>query len=553
MRKVFLLFIMIVMASTAIAQSIDDADNLFNEGNYKEAKLIYYKYKSKNSIAEKRYTLCSTLEGLYSTAVDLYNAKKYNSALKVCKNIFNSNPVCAKTKKLERKCNDAIRQLQQERQQKFDSACESRSEEKLKAFQKEYSNQSEWVEKAEEVIEDLRAYKIAEQKNTREAYQAYVNSSTKKIYESEANYKIGEFDCHAMWSEIKDNRNKEQFENYINKYSSYDYQLNVAKANIKLLSAEEAAKSKNWESAYADFSDSFGKASLLFTKEDSKMFDVATMVHKYNALGSNASQNELLSYMKMYPKSPCYDEASDRIALLKAEKLTIFSSVSERNDAYYYAISDYMKQKVQNILDRKLKEKRRYNRREYGPKVTVGLGLNGVFYKNAYDAGLGLYMRIGRFNQILNGIIGVKYEAKAQYESSGIKDDSYDDYSPRAEYKNFIVANQVIIPVGLRFNIARLSKKCSMYIGGKAEYGLSFKGDLKSDTDYKIGKVLKKNTLAYYPEIGIHSHHWDFNLYYKFYSKDPFLSVDENPNINFVNPKTLETKNYGGFSLSCYF
>ncbi len=93
-----------------------------------------------------------------------------------------------------------------------------------------------------------------------------------------------------------------------------------------------------------------------------------------------------------------------------------------------------------------------------------------------------------------------------------------------------------------------------MYIGGKAEFGINFKGNLYSSYIYEeIGEVMEKYTIAYYPEIGIQSHHWDFNLYVKMYNGNPYQSETKNQNIPFVEEKTLNSKVFGGLNFAYYF
>ncbi len=549
-KKILCLATMALMTSVVFAQTIKDADQLFEQGNYQEAKTLYYRFKSNNPTAAKRYSLCSKLEGYYSTALDYYNEKKYNSALKICDKIFESNPLCAKTRKLQNDCQNAIRELQEERQRKFDEARDSQLESKLVAFQQEYSKQQEWVDKAQIVIDDLKVYEQAKVQDTRESYVAYLNESKTKIYEKEANYKIKEFDCHTMWEAIKDVRDKSQFEKYIDLYSEYNYHVDTARANISLLEAEDLSNKQKWEEAFLKFSSSKGHTSIPFTKDDERMYKTATMVHDYLALGSEASESELISYMKANKESPCYDQASDRVALLKMEKLKI--DANDRNKtmnnlrsdywaAADYAVSSATKEELESVRSFSYSKKRNWNNAIYGPKVTIGIGINGAFSQNVFNLGIGVYARFGRFNQILNGTIGLKYELVNQYGGSSNNSRS-------------VVAHSAILPVGLRLNLIKLSDYSRMYIGGKAEFGINFKGNLYSSYIYEeIGEVMEKYTIAYYPEIGIQSHHWDFNLYVKMYNGNPYQSETKNQNIPFVEEKTLNSKVFGGLNFAYYF
>ena len=280
------------------------------------------------------------------------------------------------------------------------------------------------------------------------------------------------------------------------------------------------------------------------------MYKTATMVHDYLALGSEASESELISYMKANKESPCYDQASDRVALLKMEKLKI--DANDRNKtmnnlrsdywaAADYAVSSATKEELESVRSFSYSKKRNWNNAIYGPKVTIGIGINGAFSQNVFNLGIGVYARFGRFNQILNGTIGLKYELVKQYGGSSNNSSS-------------VVAHSAILPVGLRLNIIKLSDKWRMYIGGKTEFGFNFEGNLlNQNTEEKIGQVMKKNTISFYPEIGFQSRRWDFSLYYKIYNGNPYMSDGENNNIPYVNEKTLNSKQFGGVNLTVYF
>ena len=230
------------------------------------------------------------------------------------------------------------------------------------------------------------------------------------------------------------------------------------------------------------------------------------------------------------------------------------SSVSDRQEAMSFAKSDGVKTIVQDRLDYLLKEKRQHNREMYGPKITVGLVFNGgLSLHETGNLGVGLNARFGRFNQFLNGTLGVRYEAMF---AGTDKTKSY----TKDNTETNVLGHQIIVPVGLRFNVVKLSNKSRMYVGGTADFVFSVgKSNIEMNYSYdneKIGKVLEKNYITYTPCIGIQSHHWDFNVYYTMYSKSPFVSAEKNPNMEYLNnysEKVVNTKECIGMTLGYYF
>ena len=88
--------------------------------------------------------------------------------------------------------------------------------------------------------------------------------------------------------------------------------------------------------------------------------------------------------------------------------------------------------------------------------------------------------------------------------------DEYYDYSEK-------VANQMDIPLGVRFNLFRVIDNYKLYVGCDAIWGFTV-----GDSDYDWN--LSKNNMSLAPQIGMESDKFDFGLYYRYYlDSKPFL------------------------------
>lgn len=553
-----ILAIMIVMLSVIVSfgQSLSDADVLFKKGEYGKAKVLYFKYREIDKIAANRYNECINLETLYKIAENLYNEGKFNKSISVCEKILIKNSVCAKTKKLIQNCNDGLDALRKERADMFEYARVNMSVEEFEKFKDKYKMQKEWVEKANSHISDIALYKEAINGNTRDSYVKYLSNSTIKAYEKEANFQIGRIDSNTRWNEIKGTRDLTAYELYLKTFAVYNTHNKEAEDYVEFLQGIKAAEAQNWTMAYRKLGNVLNSTNVNFTKKDKELYNVAKQECEYASLPN--AEKPLIAFMNKYPKGVKYKEASGRVARLKANELKWNSSRNERLNAMSYAINGIDKQYVQVILDRTLAEKRRHYREAYGPKVTFGMVFNGglsTAYTGAF--GMGFNLRLGRYTQFLNGTIGTRYEMFNSTHSSP------EDYRSGAEKPSiYILGQQVIIPIGMRFNLIKLKdKKASIYAGSSVDFHFTFADsnmDLPiSNSNYvELGKVLKKKYMSIVPSVGIHSHHWDFNVYYRIYDESPFVTEDENPNVlllNQINDKMISTKGDFGITFGYYF
>ena len=87
--------------------------------------------------------------------------------------------------------------------------------------------------------------------------------------------------------------------------------------------------------------------------------------------------------------------------------------------------------------------------------------------------------------------------------------------APDEEDAILTVSHQIEIPVGLRFNLFRVTSGCKFYLGCNADFGYNI-----SEGQYFS---VNKQTFSIEPQIGFAGRSYDFGIYYKKYLDDKLL------------------------------
>lgn len=170
------------------------------------------------------------------------------------------------------------------------------------------------------------------------------------------------------------------------------------------------------------------------------------------------------------------------------------------------------------------------------PFVTFGLegSIEGL---KSFSTGVGVIMRIGRYNSLFNATVGVKYQYttcsdKFNYQGSGGLGNIYypsTDPSWDVIYKQN--AHEVVIPAILNLNVSR-GDDIAFLLGVGYEYGIPFsqKATFKESTNYFSEskfwqsvdasdlKHLSIPTRAVVLQVGFGSRECDWKFYYKIYT-----------------------------------
>lgn len=545
MRKIeifiFTFLLLLGGANQLYSQQVEDdyekfqtGQSCFFQGKYEEARHELATLKSDE--AKRFYELSLELFAWQSKAEEYFREGLYQRGLETCKEILKKNPSDKKTKKIQEDCENALERKRQERQHQFDEAVSSMSEEKLRSFIEKYDKQPEWVEKATVVLNDLQLWNTARSVNTKQAYQNYISSSSSKTYVSEAESYLGQFESEDAWSRIKDSRNLKDFVNYKTHYSQYGNHLLEADAHINLLKGLEDYENGNLSSAYSYLNKAKSSNKVRFSSSDESVYSRATDYKEYLDLGYYASVSELQSYLHKHPQSDYCDEVRSRIAKKFADGLDARSTRSDYKKARSMVEDGATKSYVEERISSSKRQKRVYNRVEYGKVFTGGFDASVDLNDFFYGLELGFDLRFGRYSDWVNFTLGANYGLIYCFSSSS---------ADPMESSSFLLSQVVTFPAHLKLNFIPTRSNCRMFFGCGYELGVQIFPD---ETE-----ILDNMIMSYIPEFGVSAEHVVVDFYFKKYIQLYGRNSDRYFNGAFFSRETVKRDWVIGTRLIAYF
>lgn len=173
-------------------------------------------------------------------------------------------------------------------------------------------------------------------------------------------------------------------------------------------------------------------------------------------------------------------------------------------------------------------------------RTNFSVGIDGDFETNIngefgadmfYSAGL--LFRFGNCQQVFSVMTGVKYRwmrVMPEYEDAYYRDTRWQLYG-----------GSLVVPLYLRFNFARLSHNCKLFLGLGGEFGA--KVFPSSGTE----NIMNDYYYALSPQLGFFWRHYEMAFYWKMYPQSPFVSSYSESEDKYKCNSML------GMSMSIYF
>ena len=164
-------------------------------------------------------------------------------------------------------------------------------------------------------------------------------------------------------------------------------------------------------------------------------------------------------------------------------------------------------------------------------KFSFGLTVGMDFFKLNYGVHVGFTARYGHYTDLVNVTAGVEYEAQQSYHGRGEFMGEYDS--------SVTLGGQLIIPVLVKFNLAKCTETTRFYAGAGAEAGLKlYTKDFNVYTYNPSLPIMNSTTVAGLVQVGVTGRHFDVGLYYRRYFNnlvnDKFKDYQENDRVGFT-------------------
>ena len=387
---------------------------------------------------------------------------------------------------------------------RYDDACKNNRLKDYKSFLKLYPK-GKYSDDIRNRIADYDLWEKAKNANTIEAYNWYKNNSRFKFFKADADDAIEKLNATAVWKNIKGTTDISQIESYLRKYPKSP---NVSDANKRIheLRGTEYYAKQDYVSAYDEFKEAGGRYALDYTNKIK--FDVCEEYVEYKELSDYSSVEDMIGFLSKYPSSKYKDDISNKVAILKAKSLSMFSTEDNYNEALRYATNEYTRNIVNNYIKFSRKTYSYYKRRQRhqrvmanGGYVQLGVGimdfggnilstdrvLNVCYYN------IPVSVKFGNFSSPIQFEVGVMPGILIWNHSY---DEDYDeDYDNHGRFHMPTFAR-------LKLNLYKLSDESRLYIAGEGWYNVI--------TDDAL-----ENKFSVGGGFGIAWKRWDWYIYYK--------------------------------------
>ena len=463
-------------------------------------------------------------------AQECLNDGQYATAQTLLYGVLKLSPDNVKAKSLLESCEKGTKILKKKEQQAYDEACRIGTVSALKSYISKYPN-SDNADNAKKRLQDYTLWSVAKSKNTIDAYNRYLSESNFKAYKDDAYTAIKKLEEDMAWAVCKDGSSETLLSNFILKYPGSCH-ADEAHYLLNIIRGEENYAKRFYYTAY-DYLDKANNYRRL-TGVTGQHYCEMKQKRELRKMITSSDVSEVVGYYESLPtNSPYRKEIANRIAVLKASQLSPFSDNWDIQEALSYATDATTRNIVQNYIDEVAASRRRENRikraeaRKEWWRDRFNIGWNichldcSSDFDTLYDLGTGLKVRFGRWNDAVNFIFGAEYNYCAFF---------YDE----TDETDYLHANILEIPVGLRLNLIGRYENIRLYVGCEADWGVK----LSSSESW-----LAKTNCSIVPQIGVISKHWDLGIYYKTYLKSMPL---------FVNNPSYKSQKIGCF-LTYYF
>lgn len=476
----------------------------------------------------------------------LFENGDYEEAISKLERVLSFDANNKEAKDLLNQCNQRVEQQRQAREKAeldaFNKAKNDGSKYALNAFISSYPN-SKYAPDARAMIEDYDLWITAQQLNTIDSYQNYLQQSANRSYADEATKRIKDIESENEWNRVRYSNKVDDLQRFTTNYPQSPHSKE-ASAKVHELKGEQYFNAGNLSQAYSEFTLAGGRYALTYSNQ--QRYDKAKDYYEYSSL-SKYDEQAMLNYLSSHPTSEYRNEVSNNIAKVRANKFSAYSGEREFNNALLYATDsetrDYVKSRINSSKKQYslLKRQERIDKfKEKWGAVSFGIDLwdiavNALSSEDSRAFNLGYYnvslsLRIGSFNAPVYLEVGAKPGAIIVSKNT---DDSYMDWNTDEYYLDYDYINNRYffhMPVftKLKINLFHAWGNTKFYINGLGQYNAIRKKEF--EPEFTVGGG-----------FGVAGRHWDWQMLY--YSR----GIDKEHKFN------KNEISYWGFSLGYFF
>ena len=470
-------------------------------------------YASPSNVSFQQFDKTTIIKKKLSDAEKQISNGNYIAAEKVLNSLLNIDSNNSKAKQLLEECEKGILKQKENERNAFLRACNSNNIYTLKDFISKYPS-SEYTSKAKDRINDYSLWQNAKNSNTIDSYNSYLKKSTILAYKDEASDAINSIRAEKEWITCKTTDDDTKLSQFIRSYPKSS-RIDEAKFLINVIKGKNYYNSGNYTLAYSYLSTA-NKYKKLDGDSESYLRALEEK-NKYDDIIKSSDVSKVRQYINgLSTTSQYFNSTSNHLALLLGKSLSGYSSEYDMNETLSLAKDESTRRIVNEYISKAKKEKAYYKHQQkvyarkawWKDRFTVGWNVMHFDYLDDIMAvGTGIRFRFGRWSDVINLVFGAEYSYNMYTDTDAYYEDEEDAI--------LTVSHQIEIPVGLRFNLFRVTSGCKFYLGCNADFGYNI-----SEGQYFS---VNKQTFSIEPQIGFAGRSYDFGIYYKKYLDDKLL------------------------------
>ena len=481
-RSLFLMmFAFVSLSSLAQSNSLTIARAEYKKGNYEDAVMLFNGALATESdvntkmLIEKERALSSKCWKLLDQANYAYYRKNYEDAKRIYKTLLGINRYDSSSSYKHKQCLIMIQNAADD--EFWAKVVASKDVDEYANYIERYPaglHATEAKTVISNVAYDRELWNNAVAQNTKLSYQNYLSNSKYNWHKDEAQIKVYAFIDDELWANAQRINTKSAYQNYISSSKIKPKYTTKANAKVALFDAQSQYARSDYSNARRNY-ETYKKSYYSLVSSDAKAYLKCCEEDDYNEMQSYPSIELGKTFVSNYPYSKYNRNVKSLIARAYAdeERFDLANSYSQ-----YGSDKSYIRFK-----------KRAYRKANRNPiECGLGFGNDWDFARNSYSYSIPVYFSIGSYKNLFNFKIGAQYKRLTGTNSVddvliegdfGENKDGHRLFDFDKDHQPHLIANQVSIPVAMRFNMGDEHNAAQFFMEFGGSYNYNWGGKYK--------------------------------------------------------------------------
>lgn len=557
-------FLLLVITSICICNQVlaqeSAARRAFAAGDYSSAVQLFQAAIATANDTALVESLTSSMNKARSCATLLQRANStykqgaYAEARANCMKLLAINPSDSNARSLSRLCDG---QLAKAAERAADNKlwAEVESSNDISAYKNYLAKYPTGIHagEARDFVAEEDLWAETKMKNTEAAYREYLGISKLLRYKKESEHKIAIYEDSHRWGIAQQNDTKSAYQNYLSEAGELAQHKKEAQAKIALFDAMTFYVASNYEEARKNFESAKKYYSL--NTDQKQAYRICCEESDYNSMQRFPTVSKGRAFLSNYSGSKYTTQVKDLLS-------RAYCNVHEYATARIYAQTKEAEKYIKEHEKQYKKSSRNtksyaYKETVYTPKIpsksrvrstteyAINIGFDFDVWSYSYSYTIPrVEFSIGSFQNLVNLAIGLQYRRLTGWNKDdsveitsdlGYDSDGHEVVPFYSDNLPHLIADQIGIPVTLRFNIGASSASTKAYVatGASLNYNCAAKykrslkrlsGEEKTYDRFKNpdASLVNRFNVSTYGKVGLCWKDFDFSIFVRYEATPAF-------------------------------